>query len=47
VIFTCGVLYEQGSVKMYYGAADTCIAYAEIKLEEILESIFLDNRQTQ
>lgn len=47
VIFTCGVLYEQGNVKIYYGAADTCIAYAEIELEEILESIFLDNRQTQ
>lgn len=35
VIFTCGALYEQGIVKIYYGAADTCIAYAEIGLEEI------------
>jgi beta-1,2-mannobiose phosphorylase / 1,2-beta-oligomannan phosphorylase len=35
VIFTCGVLYEEGKVKIYYGAADTCIAYAEIKLEDI------------
>lgn len=36
VVFTCGVLYEEGKVKIYYGAADTCIAYAEIKLKDIL-----------
>ena len=36
VIFNCGVLYEEGKVKIYYGAADTCIAYAEADLEEIL-----------
>lgn len=35
VIFTCGVLFEQGIVKIYYGAADTHIAYAEAKLEDI------------
>lgn len=39
VIFNCGVLYEDGKVKIYYGAADTCIAYAEIKLEDILASL--------
>ena len=39
VIFTCGVLYEQGKVKIYYGAADTCIAYAEIELEDILDQL--------
>lgn len=36
VIFTCGVLYEEGKIKIYYGAADTSIAYAEIRLEDIL-----------
>ncbi len=36
VIFNCGNLYEEGKVKIYYGAADTCIAYAEIKLKDIL-----------
>lgn len=36
VVFTCGVLYEEGKVKIYYGAADTCIAYAEITLKDIL-----------
>jgi beta-1,2-mannobiose phosphorylase / 1,2-beta-oligomannan phosphorylase len=39
VIFNCGVLYEEGKVKIYYGAADTCIAYAEIGLQEILSML--------
>ena len=39
VIFTCGVLYEEGRVKVYYGAADTFIAYAEIKLVDIFNHI--------
>lgn len=29
VVFTCGVLYEEGTVRIYYGAADNSIAYAE------------------
>jgi beta-1,2-mannobiose phosphorylase / 1,2-beta-oligomannan phosphorylase len=36
VVFSCGVLYENGIVKIYYGAADSCIAYAEAALDEIL-----------
>ena len=36
VIFCCGVLYEERKVKIYYGAADTCIAYAEVNLNDIL-----------
>lgn len=36
VIFNCGVLAEDGIVKLYYGAADTCIAYAETTVEDIL-----------
>ena len=39
VIFSCGNLYEEGKVKIYYGAADTCIAYAEIKLKDILDQL--------
>ena len=35
VVFTCGVLYENGLVKIYYGAADTCIGYAEASIEDI------------
>lgn len=36
VIFTCGVLYEEEIVKVYYGAADTYLCYAEIAVSEIL-----------
>jgi predicted GH43/DUF377 family glycosyl hydrolase len=36
VVFPCGIiLEEEGMVKMYYGAADTCIALAEAKLEDV------------
>jgi beta-1,2-mannobiose phosphorylase / 1,2-beta-oligomannan phosphorylase len=36
VVFTCGVLYEDDMVKIYYGAADTSIAYSEISLRDVL-----------
>lgn len=37
VVFPCGLVMEpDNSIKMYYGAADTCIAVAEAKLEDIL-----------
>lgn len=39
VVFTCGALYEEGKVKLYYGAADTCIACAEIKINHIFDSL--------
>lgn len=39
VIFNCGVLYEDGLVKIYYGAADTCIGYAEVNIEDIKKSL--------
>jgi predicted GH43/DUF377 family glycosyl hydrolase len=39
VIFNCGVLYEEEKVKIYYGAADTCIGYAEVELQEIMKSL--------
>jgi predicted GH43/DUF377 family glycosyl hydrolase len=39
VIFNCGVLDEDGLVKIYYGAADTFIGYAEIALNDILEDL--------
>ena len=38
VVFPCGIILEDdGMVKMYYGAADTCIGLAEAKLESILD----------
>jgi predicted GH43/DUF377 family glycosyl hydrolase len=39
VIFNCGALYEDGMVKIYYGAADEVIGYAEISLEDLLKTV--------
>ena len=39
VIFNCGVLVEENLVKIYYGASDETIAYAEIALNEILDDL--------
>jgi beta-1,4-mannooligosaccharide/beta-1,4-mannosyl-N-acetylglucosamine phosphorylase len=37
VVFPCGIILEANhTLKMYYGAADTCIAVAEARLEDIL-----------
>lgn len=35
VIFSCGALYEQGKVRIYYGAADTSMCYAEVDMAEL------------
>jgi predicted GH43/DUF377 family glycosyl hydrolase len=38
VVFPCGIILESDrTLKMYYGAADTCIAVAEAKLDDILD----------
>ncbi len=39
VVFSCGALAEGDTVKMYYGAADTFMACAELSLREILDSL--------
>jgi len=37
VVFPCGaILEEDHTIKLYYGAADTCIALAEVELDIIL-----------
>ena len=37
VIFPCGVIDEpDGTLKLYYGAADTCIAMAEVKTDDVV-----------
>jgi predicted GH43/DUF377 family glycosyl hydrolase len=41
VVFSCGLLYEGDTVRIYYGAADTVICYAELSLKEILETLEL------
>ena len=38
VVFPCGLIQESdNTLKMYYGAADTCIAVAESALDDILK----------
>jgi len=38
VVFACGAIVKKdGEVKMYYGAADTCLCIATAKLEDIIK----------
>ncbi len=39
VVFSCGVLFEDNIVKIYYGAADYSICMAEVILESIYEHL--------
>ncbi len=39
VVFSCGLLCEDEKVKIYYGAADTTICYAELALRNVLQSL--------
>ncbi|NLZ07345.1 MAG: glycosidase [Phycisphaerae bacterium] len=39
VVFTCGLLLERRTLKVYYGAADTTVCYAEIPLDDVLASV--------
>ena len=36
VVFTCGLFAEDDKLKIYYGAADTSLCYAELILSEII-----------
>jgi len=39
VIFTCGaILEDNGEVKLYYGAADTCICMGTCQLQELIDA---------
>lgn len=45
VVFTANaILEEDGTVKIYYGAADTCICLAEAKLEDLIEACFFESK---
>ncbi len=39
VVFTCGLLFEENTLKIYYGAADTLTCYAEIPLADVLSTL--------
>jgi predicted GH43/DUF377 family glycosyl hydrolase len=41
VVFSCGLLCEDDKVRIYYGAADTVICYAELSLKEIVATLDL------
>jgi predicted GH43/DUF377 family glycosyl hydrolase len=36
VVFSCGLLVEQDELRIYYGVADTSIAYAELPLQDVI-----------
>jgi len=38
-VFSCGALHQDGMVTIYYGAADTCMARADISLEDIFSTL--------
>ncbi|MCC3356840.1 hypothetical protein [Bacillus sp. REN16] len=39
VVFTCGVLFEDHIVKIYYGRADNVMALAEVHIDEIYRAL--------
>lgn len=41
VVFTCGLLYEDGIVKIYYGAADETMALAEMSIDDLYRALGL------
>ncbi len=41
VVFSCGLLFEDNLLKVYYGAADTSLCYAEIPLADVYENLGL------
>ncbi|WP_240547915.1 glycoside hydrolase family 130 protein [Paenibacillus lignilyticus] len=47
VIFPCGALHEEGLAKIYYGASDTSIGYAEVTIEAIRANLGLKQLNNQ
>jgi predicted GH43/DUF377 family glycosyl hydrolase len=41
VVFSCGLLFEDQTLKVYYGAADTSLCYAEIPLADVYQNLVL------
>jgi predicted GH43/DUF377 family glycosyl hydrolase len=41
VVFSCGLLCEDNKLKIYYGAADTALCYAELSLEDTIKALNL------
>ncbi len=48
VVFPCGAIAEpDGTLKMYYGAADTYIALAEAKIQELVDACKLEKSEVR
>ena len=45
VVFSCGALLEDGQVKLYYGASDSCICLGTATPEEIVRTCFESERE--
>ncbi len=46
IVFSCGmVLEDDGEVKVYYGAADSCICLATATLDQIVRTIFESDKE--
>ena len=45
VVFSCGALLEDGQVKLYYGASDSCICLGTASPEEIVRTCFESERE--
>ncbi len=41
VVFNCGLLREDDTLRVYYGAADTTICYAELSLQDVINGLNL------
>ncbi|WP_052339383.1 glycoside hydrolase family 130 protein [Gorillibacterium massiliense] len=39
VVFSCGAFLEGETIRLYYGAADSCVAYAEVPLVDVMETL--------
>ena len=45
VVFSCGALLEDGQVKVYYGASDSCICLGSAAVEDIVAVCFEGERE--
>ena len=39
VVFSCGLVAEDDKIRIYYGVADTSIAYAQLFLDEVVDQL--------
>ena len=39
VVFSCGLLQDGDKLRIYYGASDSSVCYAELSLKEVIDSL--------